>query len=67
MTPLDDTFAAGKRTPTWHGVFGWTADQIKDEMGLIDVTVSGQDGFCFEHFAKHTADTPHINGGGVFT
>ena len=52
-------------SPSRHVFLIWGPQQLKNQLGLVQVGVSGQDGLVFEHFPKDAADPPHVNSGGV--
>jgi hypothetical protein len=64
--PLVDAVAARQLAPARHSFIRWRADQVENQVSLVQIRVSGQDGLLFEHFAKDTTHTPQIHGSRVF-
>lgn len=63
--PLLDTFATRQARPARHGCLVGRADELEDDLSLIEVRLALQDWAAFKHLGKNTTCTPHINGWSV--
>lgn len=48
--------------PTRHYVVAGRPHEIPNQVELMGVALAGNNGLSDKHFAKYTANTPHING-----
>lgn len=53
---IPHTFTAWQRRPPRHVFFSGTSHKVEDDMRLIEIAGSREDGFSFEHLAKDTSE-----------
>lgn len=56
-----------KHAPARHGLLSGSSHGLEDASSLVNVGRPRKDGLAREHFAKDTADSPHVNGRGVLS
>lgn len=55
-------FRTREDIPARHTLVVGRADQLEDDLGLMEVALSREDGLALEHFAKDAASAPHVDG-----
>jgi hypothetical protein len=60
-----DGVCAGEFVPAGHARVVWGADELEDDLRLVDVALAGEDGLALEHLAKDAACAPHVDGWSV--
>lgn len=60
------TLTTRELTPSRHILLGGSAHKIEYQFCLVKVAVSSEDGLALEHFAKHTSNSPQVDGRSVF-
>lgn len=58
--PLAYAFAARELRPAWHGVFIGRADELEDDLGLVEVSFTFEDRAALKELCEDTASAPHV-------
>lgn len=58
--PLAYAFAARELRPAWHGVFVRRADELEDDLSLIEIGFAFQDRAALKKLSEDAASAPHV-------
>jgi hypothetical protein len=47
--------SAWQRSPTWHVLICWRTNQFEDDLELVRITISSENGLSSQHLSKYAA------------
>lgn len=51
--------------PSRHVLISGRTHEIPDKLKLMGIALAGKDRLAIQHFSKDTANSPHVDSGGV--